>query len=226
MELPPVPKAARRGLADEAAVLIRDAILADRFPSRAPLREVELAEMLGVSRGSVREALATLENEGLVSTGWHRGTTVAAVTENDVEEVYALRAALDRLAATTAQSVAAPADLDLLDGLVDQMAATLARDPSGATLLRLDIAFHQRVYDLAGNRRLRAAWRAIRSQVHLFQMRRVEADFEHYRTRVVPEHRELVALMRAGDREALARCAEEHVDSARRSLLAHLRSTP
>src|SRR5213080_687917 len=121
-----LPKAPRRGLADEAADLVRAAILSGHFPPGAALREVELAARLDVSRGSVREGLAQLEREGLVRGGWHRGTTVIDVTAKDVEEVYTLRAALDRLAATTARRAATPEQLSQLDQLVADMAAEIA----------------------------------------------------------------------------------------------------
>ncbi|MFI1392438.1 GntR family transcriptional regulator [Streptomyces griseoaurantiacus] len=221
-----LPKAARRGLADEAADLVRAAILDGRFPPGAALREVELAARLGVSRGSVREGLARLEREGLVRGGWHRGTTVIEVTAEDVEEVYVLRAALDRLAATTARRVADEEHLSALDRLVAEMAAEAAGSGEAHRLVALDIAFHDRIYAAAGNGRLTAAWEAIRSQLHLFQLRRVDAARAHYRARVVEEHRELAALMRSGDVRTLARRAEEHVDSARRSLLAGLPPAP
>src|SRR4051812_44175722 len=211
-----LPKASRRSLAQQAADLVREAIFAGHFPPGAPLREVELAASLGVSRGSVREGLGLLEREGLITGGWHRGTTVIEVTATAVEEVYAVRAALDRLAATTAQQVATPEQLKSLDDLVDAMAA----EPADPALLALDIAFHDQIYDLAGNQRLTAAWQAIRSQLYLFQSRRVELGAEHYRAGVVGEHRELVTLLRGTDQELLARKAEEHVESARRSLQA------
>ncbi|MER6977140.1 GntR family transcriptional regulator [Streptomyces carpinensis] len=222
MTVAPLPKASRRGLAQEAADLIREAIFTGHFPPGAQLREVELAASLGVSRGSVREGLALLEREGLVHSVWHRGTTVVDVTAQDVEEVYALRAALDRLAATSAQRNATADQLTELDTLVRAMAQEISGDASGTTLLALDIAFHDRIYDAANNRRLVEAWRAVRSQIYLFQLRRIALGYEHYRARVVDEHRELVTLLRADDRETLARRAEEHVDSARCSLLAGL----
>ncbi|WP_030177962.1 GntR family transcriptional regulator [Streptomyces sp. NRRL S-813] len=222
MTIAPLPKASRRGLAQEAADLIREAIFTGHFPPGAQLREVELAASLGVSRGSVREGLALLEREGLVHSVWHRGTTVVDVTAQDVEEVYTLRAALDRLAATSAQRNATADQLTELDSLVRAMAQEISGDASGTTLLALDIAFHDRIYDAANNRRLVEAWRAVRSQIYLFQLRRITLGHEHYRARVVDEHRELAALLRADDRETLARRAEEHVDSARCSLLAGL----
>jgi DNA-binding GntR family transcriptional regulator len=217
-----LPKAARRGLADEAADLVRAAIFNGHFPPGAALREVELAERLGVSRGSVREGLARLEREGLVRGAWHRGTTVIEVTAADVEEVYALRAALDRLAAVTARRTAQEEHLRELDRLVDGMAAEIAAGGDARRLVALDIAFHDQIYAAAGNGRLITAWQAIRSQLHLFQLRRVDAAQDNYRARVVDEHRELAALLRSGNSRTLARRAEEHVDSARRSLLAGL----
>ncbi|AHH99202.1 GntR family transcriptional regulator [Kutzneria viridogrisea] len=220
----PLPKAPRRGLAHEAATLVREAIFAGHFPPGSALREVDLAASLGVSRGSVREGLALLEREGLIHSAWHRGTTVIEVTAEDVEEVYGLRAALDRLASTTARANASTHELGELDALVDAMSSELAGQSSGPQLLALDIAFHDKIYDIAGNRRLTSAWHAVRSQLYLFQLRRVALGYEHYSARVVDEHRELVALLRSGPREVLAQRAEEHVDSARRSLLAHLPS--
>ena len=209
--------AARRGLAEEAADRIREAIFAGHFPPGSPLREVDLAASLGVSRGSVREGLTLLEHEGLVRTGWHRPTTVAEVTRADVEEVYAVRAALDRLAAVTARGKAAG-----LDRLVDELESEVDRSAPGPRLLARDLEFHDAVYAAAGTRRLTEAWHAVRSQVFLFQLQRVASGFENYRTRVVAEHRELAALIRDGDPDELSRVAEEHVHSARRSLLADL----
>ncbi|MDI5962148.1 GntR family transcriptional regulator [Streptomyces sp. SL13] len=222
MTAAPLPKARLRGLAQEAADLVREAIFAGHFPPGSPLREVELAAALGVSRGSVREGLALLEREGLVRSVWHRGTTVVDITAQDVEEVYAVRAALDRLAATSARRTASEGQLAELDDLVGAMSAEIAGEASGPRLLALDIAFHDRIYDAAGNRRLSDAWQAVRSQVHLFQLRRVALGYQHYRARVVDEHRELAALLRSGDPATLARRAEEHVHSACRSLLAGL----
>src|SRR5262245_60352579 len=148
--------AQRRGLAEEAADRIREEIFTGRVPPGSALREVELAASLEVSRGSVREGLAQLEREGLVRSVWHKGTRVIELTEADVEEVYAVRAALDRLAATTAAAHGSAEDFDELDALVAEMAA----ERDGTRLLSLDIDFHEIVYRAAGNRRLLEAWRA------------------------------------------------------------------
>ncbi|WP_055585618.1 GntR family transcriptional regulator [Peterkaempfera griseoplana] len=222
MESSVLRKADRRGLAAEAADRIRDAIFAGAFAPGSPLREVDLAADLGVSRGSVREGLGLLEREGLIRTAWHRGTRVIDIAPVDIEEVYSLRAALDRLASLTAHRNAGDQQLADLDRLVTDMEAALDRGAGGAELVALDMAFHSAVYTAAGNTRLTTAWHAIRSQVHLFQLRRVELALDHYRKRVVAEHRQLAELIRDGEPATLAQAAESHVHSARRGLLADL----
>ncbi|GAA5151094.1 MULTISPECIES: GntR family transcriptional regulator [Amycolatopsis] len=212
----------RRGLAGEAADRIREEIFGGRITPGSALREVELAALLQVSRGSVREGLAVLEREGLVQSVWHKGTHVIGLTEADVEEVYAVRAALDRLASVTAAERATPEQLDELDRLVDRM----VRETDGMRMLALDLEFHERIYDAAGNRRLLDAWRAVRSQVRLFQSHRVRLGHDRYRAAAWGEHRELAKLIRARDTARLAEVAEEHVHSARRALVEKLARPP
>src|SRR6266571_1852144 len=91
--LKPPPK---RNLADAVTERMRDAILNGSFKPGQPLREEQLASMLDLSRGPVREALIRLEREGLVQVRRHRGAIVAQLSRTDVEEVYGLRLALER----------------------------------------------------------------------------------------------------------------------------------
>ncbi|HJE58232.1 MAG TPA: GntR family transcriptional regulator [Nocardiopsis listeri] len=216
----------RRGLAHEAADRIRESILDGRVAPGSPLREVELAASLDVSRGSVREGLAMLEREGLVRSEWHRGARVIDLGPEDVDEVYTVRAALDRLATLTAASRMTPAHLAELESLVQAMARALEGDADGLTLIALDLAFHDRVYAIADNGRLTDAWLGVRSQVRLIQLTRIEHDQAHYRDLLVVEHHDLVRLMSRGPGEELARAAEEHVDSARRALIHLLGQAP
>lgn len=205
----------RRGLAEEAADRIREEIFAGRFAPGSALREVDLATALQVSRGSIREGLALLQREGLVRSVWHKGTHVIGLTESDIDEVYAVRAALDRLAVTTAASRASADHLDALDRLVDRMAGET--DATG--MLALDLEFHDTIYRAAGNRRLLEAWHAVRSQVRFFQSHRIRLNRERYQALAWGEHQELATLIRARETERLAAVAEEHVHSARRALL-------
>jgi DNA-binding GntR family transcriptional regulator len=81
----------KRSLADDVVDRLRDAIFHGSFKPGEALREEQLAAMLDVSRGPVREALVQLEREGLVLVRRHRGATVARLSRSDLEDVYSLQ---------------------------------------------------------------------------------------------------------------------------------------
>ncbi|MFI5585845.1 GntR family transcriptional regulator [Amycolatopsis sp. NPDC051758] len=201
-----VAPARRRGLADEVADRIRDAVFDGGYPPGSQLREVELAEALGVSRGPVREALLKLEREGLVRSEWHRGATVTALSDVDVAELDTLRAALEQLAVALVVDRAPEDDLATIDNAVRRM----ERAADEHEMVRCDLAFHDAVYAAAGHRRLREAWEGIRSQVHLFLLTRIGVDTDGYLAGIPAEHARLAAALRARDREAALELFAEH----------------
>ncbi len=186
--------------------MIREAIFDGRYPPGAALREVELAEALRVSRGPVREALRSLEGEGIVRVEWHRGTTVTALTPQDVAELDSLRGALEALAVRLVVEQASDTSL----GLVEQAAAAMDAASSPHEMVRCDIAFHDAVYAAAGHSRLAHAWQAIRSQVHLFLITRVNMSTDGYLEQIRDEHRDLVAALRLGNAEGALELFAEH----------------
>ncbi|AGM06829.1 GntR family transcriptional regulator [Amycolatopsis keratiniphila] len=192
-----VVPARRRGLADEVADRVRDAIFGGAYPPGAQLREVELSEALGVSRGPVREALLKLEREGLVRSEWHRGAIVTTLSDVDVAELDSLRSALEQLAVRLVVANAPEAELAAIDEVVDRM--DRARDEH--EMVRCDIDFHDAVYAASGHRRLVEAWQAIRSQVHLFLLTRIGVSSDGYLANIPAEHRRLASALRARDGE-------------------------
>ncbi|MFC7329755.1 GntR family transcriptional regulator [Marinactinospora rubrisoli] len=192
-----VAPARRRGLADEVADRVREAIYSGAYPPGAQLREVELSSALEVSRGPVREALLRLEREGLVRSAWHRGATVTTLSRQDVAELDSLRGALERLAVQ--QVCAQASDEDI--AAIEQAAERMADAPDEHAMVRRDIAFHDAVYAAAAHGRLQEAWQAIRSQVHLFLLTRIRVSAEGYLAHMPGEHRELATALRARDAE-------------------------
>ncbi|MCG5216412.1 GntR family transcriptional regulator [Streptosporangium sp. KLBMP 9127] len=190
-----VTPARRRGLADEVADRIREAIFAGVYAPAAQLREVELAGALEVSRGPVREALLRLEQEGLVRSTWHRGTTVTTLSPEDVAELDSLRGALEQLAVRLVITHAS----DEVLATVEKAAQRMEHAEDEHAMVRRDIAFHDAVYTATGHRRLQEAWQAIRSQVHLFLLTRIGLSSEGYLSHIAGEHRELAAALRARD---------------------------
>jgi DNA-binding GntR family transcriptional regulator len=198
--------ARRRGLADEVADRIREAIFSGTYAPGAQLREVELARALDVSRGPVREALLRLEREGLVQGEWHRGTTVTTLSPRDATELNSLRGALEQLAVERLLEHASEQELAAVEKIVDRM------DRAGDVhaMVRLDLEFHDAVYAAAHHGRLEAAWLAIRSQIHLFLLMRAAVHDEGYTDHISAEHRDLAQALRARDAERALHLFAEH----------------
>ena len=74
---------------------LRDAIVGGRYSPGERLRQEQIASEMGISRVPVREALRQLETEGLVTLAPHAGATVAQLDPNDLDEIYAIRIAVE-----------------------------------------------------------------------------------------------------------------------------------
>ena len=96
MSAEPLPSLDRSTLRERALQSLRAAITSGRYRPGDHLGEVELASLLGVSRGTVREALRHLQQEGLVTAGNRGMLRVSTVTPQEVRELFRVRAALDR----------------------------------------------------------------------------------------------------------------------------------
>jgi DNA-binding GntR family transcriptional regulator len=201
-----VAPARRRGLADEVADRIREAVFDGTYAPGAQLREVELSGDMDVSRGPVREALRLLERQGLVHCAWHRGTTVTSLTADDVAELDSLRGALEDLAVREVIARASDEDLASIAKTADMM----ERAADAHEMVRCDIAFHDAVFAATGHRRLAEAWDGIRCQVHLFLLTRIGRSTRGYLDRIPREHRELLAALRARDTDTALELFARH----------------
>jgi DNA-binding GntR family transcriptional regulator len=139
---PPLTPTVKRSLADDVVDRLRDAIFHGSFMPGESLREEQLAAMLDVSRGPVREALVQLEREGLVIVRRHRGATVARLSRSDLEDVYSLRLALERLAVQRAARYATDQDFAAMETVLAAFDVALAHGPSEKEVAELDVRFH------------------------------------------------------------------------------------
>jgi DNA-binding GntR family transcriptional regulator len=84
-----------RNISDQIVDLIRERILSGAIKPNVPIRQDALASELGVSKIPLREALARLEQFGLVTSHPNRGFVVRAMSTDEAEEIFALRLALE-----------------------------------------------------------------------------------------------------------------------------------
>lgn len=123
----------------------------------ARLREIELAERLGISRTPVREAIRQLEADGLITHLPRQGATIRSLDHAEVVELYEMRAVLEGTAARLAARAASDIELAELVALNDE----LAQMPTGLQARELNRVFHRTLIEAARNRFLIKAMSAL-----------------------------------------------------------------
>lgn len=205
------PLRARRALAEEAADQIRESILSGRIRQGERMVELRVAEALNISRGPVREAFQLLRGEGLLREEPNRGTYVVRLTSSDVLEIYDLRAAIEPRAAKLLARTRTAADLAALRrSLGDLERAAHRRDV--AAVSRTDLALHEMVCRLTGNRRLHDVF--VRYVPMVRTLIRLDEFLYSSLDEIADEHRPLLDAIEAGDGDLAASRFEAHVEHA------------
>ena len=202
-----------------AGEVIREAIIDGRLPPGQRLKEEELARELGMSRTPVREALLTLESEGLVESIPRRGATVRSYAVGDLDDVYQLRALLEGYAARRAATRISPDDVARLEESCDRFARLRAEDDL-IDLVKENLRFHSVIHEAAASDRLAAFIRKV------IEIPLVYKSFYWYspEQKLISQHyhRQLTRSLRLGDGERAELIMREHVLEARDFLLAQL----
>jgi DNA-binding GntR family transcriptional regulator len=209
----PLTPAIKRSLADDVVDRLRDAIFQGRFKPGQPLREEQLAGMLEVSRGPIREALVQLEREGLVLVRRHRGASVARLSRADLEDVYSLRLALERLAVLQATRYATDEDFVAMEAVLEAFNVALSHDPSEKDVAELDVRFHDLIYQAARHQRLYDCWVNLKSQIYIFLLSRNVADPD-FREITVKSHAALLEALRSRNEMRATTEIEDHLRGA------------
>ena len=205
------PLEAPPSLAEAAADLIRDEILAGRFLQGEHLVESKIAEQLNVSRGPIREAFKLLRAEGLLEEEPRRGTFVVSLRASDVREIYGLRAAIEGRAAKLLASSRDPVALQELRRLFSEMEAA-AREGDVPPVYARDLAFHEGLCRLSGNGRLHEVF--VRYVPMLRALLRVDEQVSESAKAIAEEHRPLLEAIERGEVEEAVSLAEQHCDRA------------
>jgi GntR family transcriptional regulator, rspAB operon transcriptional repressor len=210
-------------LPQRAYLAIRHAIRHLQLPPGQTVLEREMAEILGMSRTPVRESLIRLETEGWVRLIPRRGFIVAPLVADDLQQIYEVVEALDGVAGKLATGRATQEELNHLEHLIEEQEKALERNDLLAWT-DLDEEFHNYIVDLAQNPRLRGVVDSQSDQ--LYRARLYTIAFRPKPTRSVIEHKAILAVMQAGDPEAVRTMLQSHRYRARNEILETLRSIP
>jgi DNA-binding GntR family transcriptional regulator len=175
------------------------------------LGEADLARKLGVSRGPLREGMQRLTQEGLLVAIRNRGLFVVDMTADDVRDMYLAREAIERAAARKIlQGDHMTAGQVLLDVVSDMAAAVAVRDATGVG--EVDIAFHERLVQLAGSPRLSRMHQTFITETRMC-IHALEETYSASEVRV-EEHHALAEAIKAGSATLVDRLLVAHMDDA------------
>lgn len=196
---------------------LRELILDGTFPVGTPLQENMLATRLGVSRTPVREALAQLINEGLVSRISGLTPTVRRLSIDEFVEILHMRRLLEVEAAGRAAEGGRMGDLP---GIRDRIIAFIDGEyPSAAEHTALDDRLHSTLATLSGSKLLARYVADLRQKTRMFDKGRLPERF-------LPgsrEHLAIIDAVLAQDSEGAQRAMRVHLDNVRESILSYLR---
>jgi DNA-binding GntR family transcriptional regulator len=183
------------------------------------LVETRIAQELGTSQAPVREALRDLQLLRLVESEPFRGSRVRVFGEEELVEVYPVRAALEELAARLAAEKLG-GDVSELQAELEAMKEAVRRNDTHA-LVDHDVAFHRLIVEAAGNSVLGQCWQSLGVESRI--------TISLYGTYMDPaqaaeRHQKLIDPIRDQDPAKAGREARKHVEVSARLMRAHLQA--
>lgn len=200
----------RATLREQALDNLREGILNGSMPPGTRLSEVELSDQLGVSRGTVREALRTLVEAGLVEVG-ARGMQVRQMTASQVAELYQVRLALEK------EAVAVLLERPDAGRRIDELEQALPSDEDLAAAplserLEADLDFHELLCLLSGNTILVTVWRRLKNLTRVVVLNDSAGRNEDMMKRTY--HEPIITALRSGDPAAAQAAMADHMAAA------------
>ncbi|MBJ2349685.1 MULTISPECIES: GntR family transcriptional regulator [Pseudomonas] len=209
----PIPAAQARSIIESS---LREAILDGRLPSGTAVRQQELADLFGVSRMPVREALRQLEAQSLLTVVQHKGAVVAPLITSNAVETYALRSVLEGFALRLSIPLLDDNDLAMAAQYIEQ----LEGQTSYAEIARLNRLFHMSLYHKAPNaklldlieRELNEEERFLRFHLSSMGLGKLTQD----------DHRAMLDAAKAKDIDQAVLLLETHLEKASVTMRRHL----
>jgi len=198
-----------RSLAEIAASQIREAIVTGAFKLGENISEDRLVAQMGISRTPIRDAMAILSREGLVTVRPKRGSFVFETSLEDLAAICDYRQMLEAQGARAAMRRDRDGYLDRLAMVIARMDETLAKgDTVGYG--QLDSAFHQAAFDHCGNSYLRDSYSLVDGRIAALRAN-ITAPYEARRAESLVEHRKMLDFLVKEDFAAFDAALTIHV---------------
>lgn len=204
----------RASTADQVADALKAMILRGELAPGTPLPEVAVAESIGISRNTFRDAIRALARQGLVAHTMHRGAVVARLSEADVSDLFRVRRALEPQAVAASETATGDELLALAEAV--RQLERAAEDHDWTWMVEADCLFHERLVGFLRSPRIAAFYSTIQGELRLC-LSIIDRDDDDP-AELVEEHRELRALIAGGERQRCAEVLSAHLADAEERL--------
>jgi DNA-binding GntR family transcriptional regulator len=187
---------------------IRQGVITGRYKAGSPLREQQLEAEYGTSRGPLREALRLLQLRGLVTHVPRRGFRVRKYSAELINQIYRLRAVLERHAVESLSGKSLGSLVDAL-GLINRSMGDHFKSRNIEAYLESNIAFHDAIMETADNEPLRKVIEPLNEMAQPVRYMLLTQSFES--STAIDEHEKIMALLSQGDITSAAQFIETHV---------------
>jgi DNA-binding GntR family transcriptional regulator len=206
MATPPLASLDRSTLRERALEALRTAITSGQYRPGDHLGEEELAGRLGVSRGTVREALRHLQQEGLVTAGARGMLRVHSLPPDEIRDLFQVRGALEGLAVTLL--IASPRKDEAVLRLRKALSDLDDPDHDFSAHIDADLGFHLLLCQLTENSVLVDAWRHLEGRVRIT----IFSDNErHLNILSGSHHAPIVDAIEEGDADQAMKILQDHM---------------
>ncbi|MCQ6561147.1 GntR family transcriptional regulator [Paenibacillus mendelii] len=201
---------ANTSLREKVTSDLREAILSGNLSPGARIREMDVAEQMGISRGPVREAIRQLEREGLLISYPYKETVVADLDSNEVRDILIpIRLHIESFVIKRYLDKMDEAFFANLQSIVDEMRQAFQNDQK-SRLVELDILFHQQILELAAERTVLLTWQSIVNQIRLHFTKNLPFfKLDHLET----DHQQLLDALRTRDPAVAEQAIIKHTAS-------------
>lgn len=199
----------RKSLKQEAYQEIKNAILLRIFPTGAVLEEEFLAKQLEMSRTPVREALRSLEQDGLVTIKKGKGAFVSNPSWEELSDIFIIRETIEALAAKLAAQNMDETNIDKLESILSEVEEKLTSGDYESILI-LDAKFHGTINENCGNKKLSEIIEILTNQASLNEVKVSSWQSPGNLEQSLSEHKALLVAIRNRDAENAERLMKAH----------------
>jgi DNA-binding GntR family transcriptional regulator len=195
---------------------LREQLLSGEIQPHQHLIETKIAQDVGTSRTPVREALHSLELEGLIESIPRVGYVVKPISETEVEEICEIRGAIEGVAAHWAMEKAPQKLIERLrKNISDSEEKAVRGDPR--TFIDLDAQFHEIIATQSGSKRLQELTQTLRR--HMLRYRIQSIYSLDNVLRAIQGHKGIFEAIERGDLEEVNRAIKYHLEQSKKDIL-------